>query len=523
MPRVRQLALAAAVGSMTLPLQAFGQDVSVRGTISQDSIVIELEARAGEYFSGTLTGQDLSLYQNEAEQPRMRLLAQATGGAERVHFVAQTEESRLELVGAEGAAYDLHLTRRPLNADQTAPTSIPDSPALREAEKQLAAGKSKDAIWTQLAANGTPLVEGEGEKAMLTFLYRGALHNVRLLGGPSSDHDWLNRLGTTDIWFKSYQVPWDTRLSYRLAPDVPQFDAPWRQKRIAILATAAADPANPSPWPPDASDRWHQWSTVSLRDAPVQPGFPVDPSAKSYLRTEDFTSEILGNTRAVSLYRSPGFDPADQNAILLFMFDGPRAISELQIPGMLDNLTLSGALPSVAAVFVDPIDVAHRGAELPGNPKFSAFLANELLPHVLGKFGMAHHRERTVLAGASYGGIGSTNAALDQPERFGAVISLSGSYWWSPEGQERADNGLCYVANRLIAQGDAAELRAFIAAGHFETSSDGQYEIRETSRQVHGVLRALGAESHWREYRAGHDGFVWRGAYADGLIALFGQ
>ncbi|WP_176695332.1 alpha/beta hydrolase-fold protein [Phaeobacter sp. B1627] len=532
---------------MILPLQAFGQDVSISGTISADSILIDLKAHAGDYFSGTLTGQDLHLYQNEPEQPRMRLLAQGSGGAERVHFIAQTEESRLELVGPDGAAFDLRLMRRPLSADQSAPTSAPESPALRAASTQLAAGKSEDDIWSQLAATGTPLVEGEGDKAILTFLYRGAQHNVRLLGGPSSDHDWLSRLGTSDIWFKSYHVPWDTRLSYRLAPDVPQFDANWRQKRIAILATAAADPANRSPWPPAAPDRWHQWSTVSLRDAPDQPGFPVGRGVVSNLRTEDFTSDILGNRRAVSLYRSPGYDPADEDAILLFMFDGPRAISELQIPGMLDTLTVSGKLPSVAAVFIDPIDGTHRGAELPGNPKFSAFLADELLPYVLGKLGAAHQRERTVLAGASYGGIGSTNAALDRPESFGAVISLSGSYWWSPEGQEVADNGLSYVANRLISRGNATEtaventagqtpgqmaeqtvgqaagLRSFIAAGHFETSPDGQYEIRETSRQVHGILRALGEESHWREYSAGHDGFVWRGAYADGLLALFGQ
>ncbi len=524
MPRVRETVFAAAVGSLTLPLAAFPQGVEVSGTLRDAPHIIPLEGEAGTYFSGSFQGAGAVLTLGGTDAPTLRQLAKGTGGAERVHFVTTAPGSQLQISGPKGAQYDLQLTVPERLADQAAPRDALMSPRLREAMVALAEGEDATQVWADLAADGTPLVEeGTSDSQWLTFLYFGAQHNVRLLGGPSSDHDWLSRLGDSAIWYRSYQVPSDTRLSYRLAPDVPQIAGDWREKRIAILASAAADPENRSPWPATAPDAWQQWSTVSLPDAPQQPGYEQAQGRHPDLETEVFASTKLGNSRRLDLYRSPQFDPRDPEAILLLMFDGPRAVEEWEIPQMLDALTTSGRLPSVAAVFIDPIDFAHRSEELPGNARFSAFLAEEVLPHALAYFGLKHHRARTVLAGASYGGIGATHAALDRPESFGAVISLSGSYWWSPSGGQGPRDGLTYMSERLIREGVPQGLRSYIAAGAFEVDPTGAHDIRETSRQVHATLRALGAQSHWRLYSGGHDGFVWRGAFADGLLHLFAR
>lgn len=56
----------------------------------------------------------------------------------------------------------------------------------------------------------------------VTFLWRGASRNVFILGSPAGDHDPLFRLGDSDVWFRSYVVPADTLMQYKLAPDVPQ-------------------------------------------------------------------------------------------------------------------------------------------------------------------------------------------------------------------------------------------------------------------------------------------------------------
>lgn len=521
MSRLGQLVVALAAG-ISLPSAAHTKDLHVRGTLDGAPAIIALEGQSGDYYSGHLQPGKAEVYVITSDPSGKRLLARGSGGAERIHFVAATDAPQLEVVGVQGTDFEIVLTRRTPNGPQAAPTDDLHSPKLRQTLNALQAGADTEAFWAGVSAIGTPLIEKVDGRHLMTFLYRGAANNVRLLGGPSSDHDWLARLGTSDIWYKTYEVPEGTRLSYRLAPDVPRFDGNPRDQRVAILATAAADPLNRLPWPETASNRWQQWSTVALDNAPMQPGFPLVGSETPDLTSEIFASEILGNRREITYFHTENFRPDAKEAVLLFMFDGPRAISEMQIPQMLDRLAASQTIPPVAAVFIDPIDVSHRGAELPGNPKFSAFLAQELLPRALQQFGMEPDRDRIVLAGASYGGIGATNAALDQPQAFGNVISLSGSYWWAPEGVT-SDNGLSYVANRLIAKTPSQDIRFFIGAGRFETSTTGHFEIRETSRQLHAVLKAKGLESHWREYDGGHDSFVWRGGYGDGLIALFGS
>ena len=45
----------------------------------------------------------------------------------------------------------------------------------------------------------------------------------------------------SDVWFRSYVVPADTLMQYKLAPDVPQVDGVGHEQRRAILVSAQAD------------------------------------------------------------------------------------------------------------------------------------------------------------------------------------------------------------------------------------------------------------------------------------------
>ena len=66
-------------------------------------------------------------------------------------------------------------------------------------------------------------------------------------------------------------------------------------------------------------------------------------------------------------------------------------------------------------------------------------------------------------------------------------------------------------------------MRVFLSAGLFEREHGGADGILETSRHLRDVLTARGYDVTAREYAGGHDYFVWRGALADGLLALFGR
>ena len=51
----------------------------------------------------------------------------------------------------------------------------------------------------------------------------------------------------------------------------------------------------------------------------------------------------------------------------------------------------------------------------------------------------------------------------------------------------------------------------------------GLAEYARTPGFLRDTLRLKGNTALWREYAGGHDYIIWRGALADGLIALFGR
>lgn len=518
-------AVALAAG-LALPPAAFGDALApgtdLTATALPEGRVLTLAAPPGSYVAGEFTpsGSELVLRLQAADHA-LRELSRASAGRQSFHFVAP-EAARLSISGPAGAAFALRLTSVIPPAAQITPATTEAllSPALQALQASLSQGGDTSAFWAARAAQGTPMIEDLQGQSLVTFLYRGAERNVRLFGGPSADHDWLARLGQSDVWFRSYILPGDTRLSYRLAPDIPDIPGSARARRVAILATAAADPLNPQRWPEAAPDAYNQGSVLELPGAPPQPGFPAADVGVEELQ---ITSALLGNTRRLQLYRSPGYTPADPRALLLFVFDGPRAVADMQIPGALDNLVRAGRLPPLAAVFIDAIDSETRSRELPGNPLFARFMAEELLPFTASQLQLAPDPARTVVAGASFGGIGATHTALARPDLFGAAISLSGSYWWAPEGAP--ETALGWMAEQVLA---APRLpRIFLTAGRFETGREGPEgtgaDIRETTRQLYAALRGRGAETWFRLYSSGHDSLAWRGALTEGLLQLYGQ
>lgn len=499
-------------------------------------IRLDLGGQAGDYLAGQIAagGAAFTARLVGADGQHLRSLSQGQPAVVSFRHLAEREGILLELLAAEGVTVSVTLETRLPEAAQTPPDVAYLSPRLAALARSLEAGGTTDAFWSGVALAGTPLVEpvaavttglplpdeGVSRQSVVTFLWRGARRNVRLFGGPSTDHDHLTRLGDSDVWFLSFVVPDDTRASYQLAPEVPDVPGNARARRVAILATARADPLNRSPWPADGPDRYNISSTFALPDAPAQPGTPPLPGAAPRLERFAFDSPALGNSREITLSLPPDFDPSDPRLVVALIFDGERAIREADMPRVLETLRLQGRLPPVAAVLIPALDSETRGRELPDNAVFADVLADDLLPAVAARLGIRPDPARTVLAGASYGGLGSSTIALRRPDVFGNVVSMSGSYWWAPPGY--TGEGTPYVVQN-VALGPQRPVRFFLSAGRFETGHQGAAGIRETSRELRDVLRLRGYETHWRLYSGGHDWLIWRGALPDGLIALFGQ
>ncbi|VVD81099.1 enterochelin esterase domain-containing protein [Pandoraea sputorum] len=413
------------------------------------------------------------------------------------------------------------------------------SPRLLSLNAALCAGGNTDAFWQEVGATGTPMIEAvtpdtitgdemasplappPGKVSLITFLWRGHPHNVRILGAPSGDHDDMHQLRDSDVWYRSYVVPESTRLSYQLAPNVPDIEGTPMERRRAVLKTVQADPLNRHPFTVEGFDgKRSVKSSVVLPDAPPQPWIERRADVPTgTLQATRFTSKALGNTRDVYVYRPAGYRADDASRGLLVVFDAHAYVNTVPTPVILDNLIAEGRIPPTAALIVGVIDGSTRGKELPPNPAFARFLSDELMPWAKAQ-GVSASADQTVVAGSSYGGLASAWAAHEAPQWFGNVLSQSGSYWWAPS-QGDADARESGWLIRQYAEGPRLPVKFYLESGLFEDRR-GPTGIGTSGRHMRDVLRAKGYRVTYTSTATGHDYLHWRGSLACGLMALIG-
>ncbi|HKS14507.1 MAG TPA: alpha/beta hydrolase-fold protein [Pseudomonas sp.] len=487
---------------------------TVEGQAAQpEQSVWQLSLKAGDFVRGRIEG-DISLRLLDARGQPLRLLIDGMDQVRDFMFVAEREgEYRLRAEPLQSRAqerFSLSLNLVQAASSQRRSRPAPASPVMRQLVDDLAAGKSTEAFWKARASQGTPLVEvipGKPDQRLVTFLWRGARDNVRVFGAPSGNHDPLQRLGDSDVWYRSFEVPSGARLSYQMAPDVPASD-----DRRTILATTQRDPLNPATFADGSGDPWLSRSRLELPDAAPQPWVAERANvARGTLERQRLGSKLLGNERDVYLYRPAGWHDGASGQHLLVLFDAHAYTRQVPTPTLLDNLVADGLIPPTAALIIaNPTDLS-RQQELPPNPLFARFMAEELMPWARQQ-GLHASAGDTVVAGSSYGGLASAYLGLTHPELFGNVLSLSGSYWWSPEGAEPG------WLTREYVKAPRQPLRFYLHSGTFEGP-----KILDTNRHLRDVLLAKGYAVEQVEYPAGHDYLQWRASLPCGLISLIGK
>ena len=384
--------------------------------------------------------------------------------------------------------------------------------------------------WWQ-SKNGPEWVREQG-KYRVTFWWRdpagtqhtSAVKRVWLYITGVTDHhknarpQSLERIPDTDVWQWQGEFSPQWRGSYcfipsentdDFAPDVFHGEQPdrlalregWRK----LLPQAMSDPLNTQSW---RGGRGHDVSALEMPDAPVQPGWDRPNTPYRQPVCIDWQSKRLGNRRRVWIFTTGDDDPERPLAVLL---DGQFWAESMPVWPALTALTLGRKLPPAVYVLIDVIDMAHRNNELPCNPDFWLAVQEELLPLVKQRTPFSDRADRTVVAGQSFGGLSSLYAALNWPQRFGCVLSQSGSYWWPHRGGQ--------LEGLLIAQLKAGEktargLRIVLEAGCNEPliyrANQAIYDELHTQQQV-----------YWRQVDGGHDALCWRGGLTQGLMTLW--
>ncbi|MDU8924078.1 alpha/beta hydrolase-fold protein [Pasteurellaceae bacterium LIM206] len=505
-----------------------------------DLTVEEGDFIQGEFSAEANNGLDLSVDFPDHSQ---RLLARNVQGKRLFMLVAESSGTlRFNVTDSMNSTasknYRLHIERQIPRAEQVALPPDYLSPTIRRLAEQLASvdesqhTKLLNEFWQKVARQGTPLIENSrtAQQNLVTFLWRGAQHNVILWGGPTADHTHLQRLLNTDIWFATFDIPNDTLLSYGFAPDVPTLPLPAAKQRRTLLATLQTDPFNLHSYPnvtQDKSavkilDRFNRRATLRLAAAPKSDDLQTQDVAHGKLQSTNFHSDLLYNSRRIIIYTPVNFTTATAVSMdwnLLFFFDAADYLEQIPTPTILDNMQASGKLTPTIAVFIDSPSYQTRADELPPNPRFAQMLAEELYPWVTQRLGINPSAKRTALIGSSYGGLAATYVASRYPHLFGNVLAMSGSFWWkSPAAPSEQNN---YVAH-YFATHAKLPLKFFISAGRYETLGNEQ-SILANSRQLKDVLIAKGYEVTYREYSSGHDYFAWQTILSDSLYSLLSE
>lgn len=409
----------------------------------------------------------------------------------------------------------------------------PISPRVAALRRELEAGMpgALEAFLRELG--GAPLFEplpGDEGHVLASFFWRAdePVDNVALilsLGDWRPEDHLLAPLPGGALWSVTRRLPADLRTCYELSPNdslAPAAglldDDAWRRR----TATWQPDPLNPrrytvnllDPETPDSYDK--QCSVLEGPAAPPQPWVAPRPGApRPELAEFRVDSPSLGYDRRVWVYEPAGYAAADCN--LLILFDGISYSRLMAAPATLDNLIAAGRIPPTVAVFLDQ---PRRLDELLCSDGYTAFLASELLPWIRGRYRVSADPARTIIGGASAGGLAGALAGLRHPELFGNVLSQSGAFWFNPLGRDTWHVHEWHAEQ--FAAAPLLPLRFYLDVGSLENwpTPGGGPSLLAANRRLRDVLRARGYPVAYAEFTGGHNYICWQGGLADGLLAL---
>jgi enterochelin esterase-like enzyme len=232
------------------------------------------------------------------------------------------------------------------------------------------------------------------------------------------------------------------------------------------------------------------------------------------LRQETFRSKVLNNSRTIGIYTPATSRMNITSNRLLIIFDGQDFTNIIPLPIILDNLLAEGKiLPTIAALVGNAI--GSRARELSGSVPFTAFLSDELIPWLHERVAVTNKPTETVIVGLSLGGLAATFAAMNRPDLFGNVLSLSGSFWW------KKDEAYEWMIRQLAAQ-RTLPIRFYIAAGLGEdrVMSVGEPTLLAANRHLRAILTQKQYPIRYDEFDGGHEYINWQGMVAEGLLSL---
>ena len=332
------------------------------------------------------------------------------------------------------------------------------------------------------AAPSFPFVE---EDTIVYYIYQG---EAAFINVPGDANHWdtggypMVKLNETSFWYSEAVFESDARLDYKYLLDGSQW---------------IPDPLNP-----------HQVSGNSELAMPdyVQPPeilyYPDIPHGK--IDTFTFTSNILGNSRVIVVYKPFNYDSSDTDLFpVLLLHDGIQYIDVGKARNTLDYEIADNKMRPVICVFVPPVDRENEYA-FDLTQQFESFIITELMPHIDSHYRTISDPHYRAMGGLSWGGLISTQICYNNPENFGL------SAMFSPAFQP-----LNMLVFNMVLNGPLEDIKWYIDWGTYEVS------IMEDAVVFRDSLLNKGYELTWNEWHEAHSWGSWRAHLDNALEYLF--
>lgn len=382
-------------------------------------------------------------------------------------------------------------------------------------ERPQLASQLQEQLWQQVTS--TPLVEADPTqegKYLVTFLWRGAAHNVLLFVNRITDEknladSYMRRLPGTDTWYLTYRMDGDWRASYCFLPAPTADQAPWLQGSQVRLRQALdgglPDPHNPVTC---TNRRGFVQSVVSLPLAPAWPlgEWPVFADDAADAGRLDAVADVETLGRQIWVY-TPALISRSQSWPVLLVLDGEVWLKRHHLHLALVQLMQAGLIAPAYMVFIDSGGTEQRWQELGDSESdFGGYLSGQLLNWLKAHYAISPNPADRVVIGQSLGALTVLRTLVGYPQLIGSGISQSASLW-----QEVLFNEL-----------NALDATAMPLAGTHAWIEVGSQEWILAPLQPKAVrqLRQAGMQVKDMVYNGGHDYACWRINLASALMQL---
>lgn len=242
----------------------------------------------------------------------------------------------------------------------------------------------------------------------------------------------------------------------------------------------------------------------------------IEPStAKRTIVRDVAPSKLLpAGERPLRIYLPPGYSETASYSTV-YCQDGEDFFNYGRIATFAHQLIVNQEIEPIIIIGID-VDKSVRTAEYaPDGDRhdaYMAFVAEELMPFIAGKYAVNHAPDRILLAGDSLGGTASMQLALNYPDRFAKVLSLSGAFYEA-------------ALQELSTRADLSYIEAYMLVGLQETAFEtdrGIHNFVELNRSALDLLEDRGADIHYLEKDGEHKWGFWQQEVPDALKWFFG-